>query len=481
VTVEGGALALGPGPAKLPGEGAVFPVLPEPAIAPLARPWSILVTGIGGTGVVTIGQIIGMAAHLEGKGAGIIDMAGLAQKNGAVVTHLKLAERPADIAAIRVAAGGADLVLGCDLVTTASERILASAARERTHAVVNTHEVMPAQFTRDADFRLPGEQMRVAIAARVRPDGAHFLDTTAIATALLGDSIAANMLTLGVAWQNGLVPVSAEAIEKAIELNGVAVKMNTLAFRWGRRAAHDPQAVEAVIGQAKGRAEPAPETLEEVVARRVAFLADYQNAGYAAEYSRFVETVRAAEAAKARGSTALAHAVARYLFKLMAYKDEYEVARLYTDGSFERALREKFAGDFRLKFHLAPPLLARRDPETGHLRKRTFGPWMMSAFSVLARLRGLRGTPFDIFGYSRERRTERRLIASYRAVVEELLGKLSPANLALAVEIASIPEHIRGYGHVKERHLADAKAREAELLSAFRAGKAALPQAIAAE
>jgi len=392
VTVEGGQLTLGPKTQKLPSETGPFPVLPEPELPPLERPWSVLVTGIGGTGVVTVGQIIGMAAHLEGKGAGIIDMAGLSQKNGAVVSHLKIAATPEGIAAIRVAPGGADLILGCDLVTSASERILSAASRERTHAVVNTHEQMPAQFTRDADFRLPGEEMQIAIAARGLPGGTHTVNSTELATALMGDSIAANMFTLGYAWQKGLIPVSVEAIEKAIELNGVSIKMNTQAFRWGRRAAHDLKAVEAVIGALIEKPEAKVETLDEMIARRVAFLTQYQNAAYAEDYRRRVEAVRAAEARKVPGASALAQAVARYLFKLMAYKDEYEVARLYTDGSFDKAVREKFSGDFKLTFHLAPPLFSKRDPDTGHLRKQTYGPWMKTAFSLLAKLKGLRGT-----------------------------------------------------------------------------------------
>ncbi len=252
VTVEGGELVKGLQTAKLPGEITIFPVLPEPELPALDRPWSILVTGIGGTGVVTVGHILGMAAHLEGKGSGIIDMAGLSQKNGAVVTHLKLARRPEDIATIRIAAGGADLILGCDLVTSAAERVLATASRSRTSAIVNAHQTMPAQFTGNPDFKIPADEMRLQIEARTRADGSTFIDSTDIATALLGDSIAANLFTLGFAWQKGLVPLSAEAIEQAIELNGVSVKMNLQAFLWGRRAAHDRAAVEAVIAAAAG-------------------------------------------------------------------------------------------------------------------------------------------------------------------------------------------------------------------------------------
>ena len=468
VTVEGGQLVRGKPRRK--GEGALFEALPEPTQPSLDRPWSILITGIGGTGVVTIGQILGMAAYLEDKGAGIIDMAGLAQKNGAVVTHMKIARTPADIATIRLSAGGADLLLGCDLVTSASEKNLGVLAKGRSYAVVNNHETMPAQFTRNPDLRFPGEDMAMAISARTGRDRSFFVDATTIATELLGDSIAANMFTLGFAYQKGLIPLSAEAIEKAIELNGAAVQMNTQAFLWGRRAAHNLQAVEKIVAHEDEMAPPPAHTLDEMVARRADFLTAYQDRAYAERYRALVDRARTAEAKVMPGADALAKAVARNAFKLMAYKDEYEVARLYTDGAFEHELKKRFEGDFTLNFHLAPPLLAKRDPATGHLQKRQFGPWMMSGFRMLAKLKRLRGTPLDIFGYTAERRTERALIAEYEATVGELLAGLKPELHGLAVEIASIPEQIRGFGHVKERNLATAKAHEQALLAQFRTG-----------
>jgi indolepyruvate ferredoxin oxidoreductase len=478
VTVEGGELIKGIEQKQLPGEGNVFPVLAEPKMPALDRPWAILITGIGGTGVVTIGHILGMAAYIEKKGCAMVDMVGLSQKNGAVVTHLKIAATPSDISAVRVAAGGADLILGCDLVTSASERVLAVASPARTYAVVNTHETMPAQFTRNADLTLPGERMQERIASRVRKEGVAAVDATRIATALLGDSIASNLFTLGFAYQKGLVPLSTMAIEEAIRINGAAVKMNLEAFLWGRRAAHDEMAIEAILGATDK--EQRPETLDEMIARRVAFLTDYQDAAYAESYRSFVEGVKARESAVKRGSTQLSETVARYLFKLMAYKDEYEVARLYADGSFATALARRFKGG-KISFHLAPPILARHDPLTGEPRKITFGPWMMSAFRLLAKFKGLRGSRFDVFGRTEERRTERALIAEYRATVGELLATLSPLNLPLAAEIAAIPEHIRGYGHVKMRHLRQAKAREAELVERWRSGKIEPPAALAAE
>jgi indolepyruvate ferredoxin oxidoreductase len=463
VTVEGGELVKGSqGPAadltKVP-----FPVLPEPRLPALDRPWSILVTGIGGTGVVTIGHILGMAAHMEGKGAALIDMVGISQKNGAVVTHLKLAARPQDIAAVRVARGHADLILGCDLVTSASERILAAASRQRTHAVVNSHEVMPAHFTHDANFDVHGGVLTLRIAAAVREQGLSAIDATEIATKLLGDSIAANLFTLGFAWQKGLVPVSREAITQAVSLNGVSVKMNLAAFEWGRRAAVDEQAVRAVIG---ARVEKKPETLDEIVARRVEFLTAYQDAAYAGSYSTFVARVRAV-------SEPLAMAVARNLFRLMAVKDEYEVARLYSDGSFAAAVSRQFKGDYRLTFHLAPPVLGRKDSFTGKPVKTEFGPWMMTGFRLLAKMKRLRGTGLDIFARNPERRMERQLIADYRALIDALLANARLAQSPTALELAALPDMIRGFGHVKEANAAKAKTREKELLAMLAGGNPA--------
>jgi indolepyruvate ferredoxin oxidoreductase len=477
VTIEGGELIRGIDVKGLPGSGGVFPVLPDPHPPELDRPWSIMVTGIGGTGVITIGHILGMAAHLEGKGSGIIDMVGLSQKNGAVVSHLKIARRPEDISAVRIAAGGADLILGCDIVTTAGEKVLAGASPERTHAVLNSAEIMPASFTQKADLQIPAEEMRLRIEGRVLKGADHSIDATRIATALLGDSIASNLFTLGFAYQKGLIPLDAPSIEQAIRLNGQAVKMNLDAFLWGRRAAHDLAAVEKILGPRESKVD---ETLDETVARREAFLTSYQDQAYAAQYAEFVAKVRQHEAEVAPKSSVLARAVARYLFKLMAYKDEYEVARLYTDGSFDSELGKRFKGG-KLTFHLAPPLLAKTDPVTGVPRKMTFGPWMKRAFAVMAWFKFLRGTAFDPFGRSHERRRERALIDEYKAVIDELLTTLTPKNVALAAEIASIPEQIRGYGHVKARHLKAAKERESELLNAFRTGKAKAPAVLAAE
>jgi indolepyruvate ferredoxin oxidoreductase len=459
VTVEGGELVKGAGGPAADLDKIPFPVLPEPELPQLEKPWSILVTGIGGTGVVTIGHILGMAAHIEGKGAALIDMVGISQKNGAVVTHLKIAADTADIAAVRVARGHADLILGCDLVTTASERILSAASRQRTHAVVNSHEIMPAHFTHDAGFDLQGGALTLKIAASVKHGGLFAIDAGEIAVKLLGDSIAANLFTLGLAWQKGLVPISRAAIEQAVKLNAVSVKMNLAAFEWGRRAAVDEQAVRAVIGAKHVRK---AETLDEIVARRVTFLTGYQDAAYAESYRSFVARVRAA-------SEPLALAVARNLFKLMAYKDEYEVARLYSDGSFAAAVARQFKGDVRLTFHLAPPGLGRRDPVTGKPVKGAFGSWMMGVFRILAALKRLRGTAFDVFGRTAERRMERQLIVDYKALIERLIASPQQLDGAIALELAELPQSMRGFGHVKEANVAKAKARETELLAALSA------------
>jgi indolepyruvate ferredoxin oxidoreductase len=296
-----------------------------------------------------------------------------------------------------------------------------------------------------------------------------FVDANRIATKLLGDSIASNLFMLGYAYQKGLVPLSAVAIERAVELNAVAVDFNKQAFLWGRRTAHDRDAVERIIApKAEAVAKATPETLEEMVARRVAILTDYQDAAYADRYKALVDRVAAAEAEAMPGTDALARAVARYAFKLMAIKDEYEVARLYTDGTFHKRLNEAFEGDFKLQFNLAPPLFAPRDPETGRLKKMTFGPWAMTAFRVLAGLKGLRGGMWDIFGKTEERRMERRLRDEYIARMRRLADGLSAETHAVAVDLALVPEQIRGYGHVKEAHVARAEATVKELEARLR-------------
>ncbi|HLN11041.1 MAG TPA: indolepyruvate ferredoxin oxidoreductase family protein, partial [Xanthobacteraceae bacterium] len=468
VTVHGAKPKKGKGVA----DDSHLPALPAPLLPEIDHTYGIIVTGIGGTGIVTIAGVLGMAAHLDGKGFGAIDMAGLAQKGGAVYSHIRIANRPEDIHAIRVGAGEADLVLGGDMVVASTKKVLAAVKPDATRLIVNLAEILPGDFTRNADFSLPAARIRRAITSAAGADMSHFVDATRIATTLLGNSIGANIFLVGYAYQLGALPLSAEAIEKAIELNGEAVAMNQAAFRWGRAAAADPGAVAALVKPAPGLADPARQlstSWSEMVARRVAFLTAYQSRRYAARYRRLAEEAQRIETAKAPGKTGLAEAVARYLFKLMACKDEYEVARLYTDGSFAKQVAAQFDGDnLRLEFHLAPPLLAPTDANTGQPRKLSFGPWMMPAFRLLAKFRFLRGTPFDPFGRSAERRTERKLIADYEALLAEMFAGLNGDNHHLAVALASMPEKIRGYGHVKARHLAAAKAEETNLLEQFR-------------
>ncbi len=467
VTVEGGELRQGISEAA-PGEpAALFEVPPDPELMALDAPYSVLVTGIGGTGVVTVAQLLGMAAHLEGKGAGIIDMAGLSQKNGAVASHLKIAPHPDDIKSIRVAAGGADLVLGCDIMGTGSDATLNTLSSARTRLVVNAHETMPAMFTHDREYKFPGEQLKVAIEARAGPGNVAFIEATRLATSLMGNSIAANLFLLGFAFQKGLVPLLAGSIERAIELNGVAVEMNREAFLWGRRAAHDPDQVERLAGGSDARPGTgrAPPKLEALVARRAAFLSEYQDAALAQRYQALVGRAEQAEKRLGGRRKEIAKAVARNYFALLAIKDEYEVARLFSDGVFEKAVAAKFTGEYTIHFHLAPPLLARRDRVSGHPRKIRFGPWMMRAFRLLTRLKGLRGSWLDIFGYSAERRAERALVADYETVMGECLAGLTPANRAVVLELAALPENVRGYGHVKAAAMADYYDRQRELLA----------------
>jgi indolepyruvate ferredoxin oxidoreductase len=398
-------------------------------------------------------------------------MAGLAQKGGAVQSHIRIARKPDDIHAIRVAARDAELVIGGDIVVAGNKKVLAAATPGRTHMVINTAEVLPGEFTRNTEFSLPVERLKRAISNAAGRDHSHFIDASRLAVGLLGQSIGANMFLVGYAYQLGALPLSAAAIEQALELNCEAVAMNIAAFRWGRRAAADPQAVEAGLPRTEDidPARKLSQSFDEIVERRVAFLTAYQNARYAKRYRSWVEKLTAAEAEKAPGKCGLADAVARYLFKLMAYKDEYEVARLYTDPSFERQVRNELGGEnLRYHVHLAPPLLARTDKQTGVPRKMTFGPWIFSAFRVLSKFKVLRGTALDPFGYTTERQTERALIRDYETLLGEILEQLTPENHHLAVGLAAIPEKIRGFGHIKMRNLKTAKADEAALRQQFR-------------
>jgi len=457
---------------------ALATTLPAPRLPKLTeRPFGILITGVGGTGVVTIGAILGMAAHLEDKACGIIDMAGLAQKGGSVFSHVKIARQPSEIQAVRIAAGSADLVLGCDLVVTGGRKVLAAVRKNETGVIVNSADVYPGDITRDADFRLPVEQIKLTINQAGGKD-THLFDADRIAKQLLGNAIGANMILLGFAWQQGLVPLTQESILRAIELNGEMVELNKAAFLWGRRQAVAPQEVAAAMAARQGLL-PAGQKdpmAKDPIGKRVAFLKDYGGASPTRRYLSLVSRVRAAERRAVPGQRRFSDAVIRYFFKLIAVKDVYEVARLYTDGSFARNVGATFEGDLEIFFHFAPPIFARTNA-SGEVRKTTFGPWVVSALKILARMRKLRGTVFDVLGHTEERRSERALIRDYEELMLEICGKLTPQNYETAVALASLPERIRGFGHVKMASIAKAKEEEAQLVAQFRNGPKSVPLA----
>ena len=481
VTVHGGAVK------RLKADSAgdpdfdMFTGLAVPATPTLDRPYNMLVTGVGGTGVITLGALLGMAAHIEGKACTVLDNTGLAQKNGAVMSQIRIGNAPDDLHAVRIAGGGADLLLGCDMVVASSPDALAKVQRGATHAIVNSFELPTAEFVLDNDAVVPGAELKRVIREAAGDNLTEFVDGTDLATSLMGDSIATNLFMLGYAFQRGLVPLAQQSIEQAIALNGVAVETSLATFNWGRLAAQD---LTAVVEQARPvlatrLGEPRAATLDDIVAKRVEFLAAYQDAAYAGRYRALVATVEAAERDRVPGRGELAEAVARNLFKLMAYKDEYEVARLYTGRAFLDKLHAQFEGDFELNFHLAPPLLARRDPTSGELQKRAYGPWVLHVFRILAKLKGLRGTALDVFGYTQERKTERRLIDDYEAMVKDLAAGLGPENHAPAVALAQLPDGIRGYGHIKQAAIAAAESKQTQLWAAFQSPPG--PQAEAAE
>jgi indolepyruvate ferredoxin oxidoreductase len=424
--------------------------------------------------VVTIGALLGMAAHLEGKGVSVVDMTGLAQKGGAVFSHVRIADRPDAIHSASIAAGEVDAVIGCDLIATVAAEPIERMCPGATRAVVNVSHAVTGDFIANPDWQYPQAAMQDEVSEALGTGNAAFIEGTRLATSLLGDAIATNLFMLGFAYQQGLVPVAADAILRAVELNGTAVQMNQSAFGWGRRAACDPAAVEAIArpaGAQRGEGRE-PRSLDELIDRRVRFLTGYQDEGYARRYRELVERTRRVERALGGGLAAhgepLAEAVARSYFRLLAYKDEYEVARLYTDGRFAQQVNAAFEGEFRLAFHFAPPLFARVDPVTGEPRKRRFGPWVLPLLGLLARFKGLRGTTMDPFGRSAERRLDRALIGEYEESLAALLGALDSDNLALAVEIAALPERVRGFGPLRARAAGEMRARRSQLLARLR-------------
>ena len=458
VTVEGGQLRKPQRQKK--GDLAALPPLPEPVLPVAESAWGIVVAGVGGTGVITIGQILGMAAHLEGKGVVTQDAAGLAQKGGATWSHIQIANRPEAIFTTKVDTAQADLVIACDPLVAAQRPTLATMQPGRTWVALNRHGAPTASLVRNPDWQFPEAGCDSALEQAVGAQGLGAFDAEQAATELLGDSIYANPLLLGYAWQHGRIPLGRAAILRAMELNGVQVAANQAAFEWGRRCAHDPSGVRSLFAAQKVIQIVRRPSLDETIARRAEFLSAYQDAAYAEQYRAFVARVREAEAPFS--STRLTEAVAQGLFKLMAYKDEYEVARLHADAAFAAKIGEMFDGEVKLVHHFAPPILGRTDAQ-GRPLKQAFGPWMHKALPWLAKLKFLRGTAFDPFGRTEERRTERALIQQYRASVEALLARLSKERLDTAVEIARLPLEIRGFGHVKAANLEKVRAKWAAL------------------
>ena len=446
--------------------------LPTPKVAAIDKEYCIVVTGVGGTGVITVSAILGMAAHIDELGCSVLDMTGLAQKGGSVVSNLVIARQADEISSMHVANGGADLILGCDLVVSASDKVLLTAQPDRTRAVINNYEMMSGDFTRLSDLQFPRSELQGMIERSVQNGHATFVNSNELAQRLFGDTIAANLFMVGIALQMGYLPISIEAIEKAIELNGRSVEMNRQALHRGRQYALDPVALENEANltgkndQHDNSREPL--NLDEIVAHRADLLVRYQNEAYAQRYRDLVAKVRQAEQSSAPGMSGLAQSVAIYYYKLLAYKDEYEVARLYCDDEFKTQLAAQFEGDWQLQFHLAPSWFAQKDQVTGLPVKAAFGPWMLRAMAVLARFKWLRGTALDPFGRSEERKMERQLIEQYEKNIQDIITHLSSETHRIAVELASYPEHIRGYGYVKRRHVDEAQIKIDKLTAAIR-------------
>ncbi len=471
ITVEGGQLKK-----KSKADNKLNPFalgeIPAPIVPTLStnQVWGTVVAGVGGTGVITIGQLMGMAAHIEGKGIVTQDAAGLAQKGGSTWSHVLIANAQTDISTTRVGTASADLIIGCDPIVAANKETMVRLAVGRTHVALNAHSAPTASFVHNGAWQNPGGACQAEIAKAVGAENVGTFNADLASTKLMGDSIYTNPMLLGYAWQKGWIPLSLESLTRAIELNAVAIDNNKTAFAWGRRAAHDLPSVEKLFAPAQVIAMPESrqvrDSVDALVAKRVEFLTAYQNADYAKTYEAFVRKVEAVEAKL--GKNVLTQNVARYLFKLMAYKDEYEVARLHTDTAFLNKVNAMFEGDFKINYNLAPPMISKKN-EKGELQKRQFGPWMLTGFKVLAKLKGLRGTALDVFGKTEERKMERALIGEYTASIETLLTSLNADNHATAVDVARIPELIKGYGHVKERNVKTARLQWAGLMNEYAA------------
>ena len=464
VTVEGGQLK------KKSKSKTITPaglgLLPEPTLPLISQAYGVVVAGVGGTGVITIGQLLGMAGHIDGKGIITQDAAGLAQKGGATWSHVLIANTQDDIRTTRVSMAAADLIIGCDPIVTASKETALRMREGRTHVALNSHGSPTAAFVKNSNWENPAEQCLAEITQTVGVNLVGAFDADAMANQLMGDTIYVNPMILGYAWQKGWIPLTRESILRAMALNDVQVQNNQDAFEWGRHAAHDAAAVQRILAPSQVIEFKKRESLDTLIERRVAFLTDYQNAAYAQNYLAFLMHVQKVESTL--GKTSLTESVARYLFKLMAYKDEYEVARLHTDTAFLSRVNGMFEGNFTLNYHLAPPLTSKTN-EKGELIKQKFGPLMLTGFKVLSKLKFLRGTALDVFGRTHERQMERALIEEYKNSLSIVLGQLSAENHALALELARLPEQIKGFGHVKERNVKAARMQWSALMAKFNA------------
>jgi indolepyruvate ferredoxin oxidoreductase len=478
VTVEGGQLKKRSKAEKAVANPFTMSALPEPNILSTPQAYGIVVDGVGGTGVITIGQLLGFAAHIEGKGIVTQDAGGLAQKGGATWSHVLIADHQDDIRTTRVGMAGADLIIGCDPIVSANKETTLRMRAGRTHVALNAHSTPTAAFVKNANWLNPSQNCVDNITAIVGKDGVSTFNADALATVMMGDSIYTNPIMLGYAWQKGWIPLQKASLMRAIELNAVAVDNNKTAFEWGCRAAHNWTEVEQLLQSNTSNVSVIDfkkrDSLEDIISKRVEFLTTYQNAAYGSRYVDFVEEVRAKEQVLKGDAIVkalpLTEAVARNLFKLMAYKDEYEVARLHSDGTFEQKVAAMFEGDYKLNYHLAPPLIAKKN-DRGELQKQQFGPWMLTSFKLLAKLKGLRGTAFDIFGVTAERRMERALVADYRNSMEAVMLKITSENvqtlLPVALDIARLPDSIKGFGHVKARNAAAARLKWDGLMKQF--------------
>lgn len=459
ITVHGGEIRRHEGIAS----GPDISQLPQPEIQTGSTPYNILLTGVGGTGVVTIAALMGMAAHLEGKGVTVLDQTGLAQKGGAVTSHIRISSEPADLHAVRIAAGEADLVLGFDMVVSAEEEALAKMRVGKTRAIINTHETMPGAFTRQPDILFPGNALAETFAEAIGESASDFIEATQLATDLMTDSIATNLFMVGYAWQKGLIPISEEALLQAIKLNGVAIDANQNAFRWGRKMAHDPEAVRQLAASVREMpTESQPKTLDEIIQDRKTRLENYQDPALAQQYAEKLSSIRD-KTKHLSNADKLLETIAKNYFKLLAYKDEFEVARLYADASFRTRLSETFAGDYTVRFQLAPSFLRKTLP--GEIpRKINFGPWMEKAFKILAQFKWLRKKSWNPFGFQAERKQERALIKHYKDLLDTHLNQPTEKQAVLLQQLFALPEKIRGFGHIKEQHIEMAKQEEEKLI-----------------